>query len=132
MTNVSPQLYIYNSFLTGFSKASIQKKISKNGSKVFYVVESVGGRRKWLKAGTLKDAQQLKKQLQSLDKSQRIEKLGLTLVQLKIDDFFQQFADHVKLHNSPGTIKRYVYILNAFLTFLKMFHPSIKYLSIKT
>jgi len=109
--------------------ASIQYKISKKGAKTYYVIEPLGGTRKWLKAGTLKDAQKLKQHLESLGKSERIEKLGLTQTQLKIDDFFQQYADHVRLHNSQGTIKRYLYILNAFLVFLKMFHPNIKNIS---
>jgi integrase len=109
--------------------ASIQYKISQKGIKTYYVIEPIGGTRKWLKAGSLKDAQKLKHHLESLGKSERIEKLGLTQTQVKIDDFFQQYADHVRLHNSPGTIKRYLYILNAFLVFLKMFHPNIKYIS---
>jgi len=109
--------------------ASIQYKVSKKGAKTYYVIEPIGGTRKWLKAGTLKDAQKLKHHLESLGKSERIEKLGLTQTQVKIDDFFQKYVDHVKLHNSQGTIKRYLYILNAFLVFLKMFHPNIKYIS---
>jgi hypothetical protein len=109
--------------------ASIQYKLSKDGIKTYYVVESLSGRRKWIKAGSAKDAQKLKRQLETLEKSERIEKLGLTQSQVRIDDFFQQFADHVKLYNSPGTIKRYLYILNTFLIFLKMFHPGLKYLS---
>ena len=58
---------------------SIQYKRSKTGNKVYYVVEPIGDKRKWIKAGTLKDAQKLKRQLASLEKSQRIEKLGLTI-----------------------------------------------------
>ena len=109
--------------------ASIQYKMSKNGKKVYYVVESLSGRRKWIKAGSAQDAQRLKRQLEALEKSQRIERLGLTQTRIRIDDFFQRFADHVKLHNSPGTIRRYLQILNLFLVFLKMFHPGLKYLS---
>jgi integrase len=109
--------------------ASIQYKLSKKGIKTYYVVEPIGGVRKWLKAGSLKDAQKLKRHLESLGKTERIEKLGLSRTQIRVDEFFQRFADHVKLHNSPSTVKRYLHILNTFLVFLKMSHPGIKDLS---
>jgi len=108
--------------------ASIQFKQLKKG-KVYYVVVSLAGKHKWLKAGSLANAKKLKKQIESLEKSQQMEKLGLTANTVRIDNFFQDYADYVRLHNSPNTIKRYLAILNTFLVFLKMFHPAIKHLS---
>lgn len=109
--------------------ASIQFKKNKEGKKTFYVVVSLRGRHKWLKAGTLSDARKLKKQVESLEQSKRIEKLGLVPRSIRIDDFFQNFADYVRLHNSKSTVKRYLAVVNTFLTFLKMFHSSIRHLS---
>lgn len=109
--------------------ASIQFKKNKEGKKTFYVVVSLRGRHKWLKAGTLSDARKLKKQVESLEESKRIEKLGLVPRSIRTDDFFQNFTDYVKLHNSKSTVKRYLAVLNTFLTFLKMFHPGIRHLS---
>ena len=113
--------------------ASIQFKKSRTGKKTYYVVVSVNGKHKWLKAGTQTDAKKLKKQIESLENSERMEKLGITTNSVRIDDFFQQYADHVRLHNSPNTIKRYLTVLNTFLVFLRMFYSNIKYVSqIKT
>lgn len=109
--------------------ASIQSKKSTTGGKTFYVVVSFGGKHKWIKAGTLGDAKKMKRQIESLENSQRIEKLGLTQQTVRIDDFFQDYADHVRLHTAPNTVKRYKAALNAFLAFLRLFHPGIKYLS---
>ena len=109
--------------------ASVQFKKSKTGKKTYYVVVSYNSKHKWLKAGTLSDAKKLKTQIESLEKSQRMEKLGLTANTVRIDNFFQDYADYVRLHNSPNTIKRYLAVLNTFLVFLKMFHLSIKHLS---
>ncbi|MCD6163784.1 MAG: site-specific integrase [candidate division Zixibacteria bacterium] len=109
--------------------ASIQFKKNKTGKKTYYVVVSYNSKHKWLKAGALSDAKKLKKQIESLEKSQQMEKLGLTNSTIRIDEFFQKYADNVKLHNSPNTVKRYLSVLNTFLVFLKMFHPGIKHLS---
>ena len=68
--------------------ASIQFKNLKKG-KVYFVVVSLAGKHKWIKAGTLKDAKILQKQIESLENSQRMEKLGLTVHTARIDDFFQ-------------------------------------------
>ena len=52
-----------------------------------------------------------------------MEKLGLVSETKRIDDLFQEYADHVRLHNSKNTARRYLGVLNTFLVFLKMFHP---------
>lgn len=109
--------------------ASVQYKVSKTGKKTYYVVLAVRGRRKWVKAGTQKEAQKLKRQIESLEESKRIEKLGITERKIRVDDFFQDYADHVRLHTSDSTVQRYLGILNCFIVFLRMFHPGIKYLS---
>ncbi len=86
-----------------------------------------------MKAGSFVDARKLKKQVESLEKSKRVEKLGLTFRSIRVDDFFQNFADYVRLHNSSITVKRYLAVINTFLVFLKKFHPGIRHLSqIKT
>ncbi len=53
--------------------ASIQSKSGKTGKKTFYVVVSVHGKHKWLKAGTKQNAVALKKQVDSLENSQLLE-----------------------------------------------------------
>ena len=58
--------------------ASVQFKRGQSGRKTFYVVVSAAGRRTWLKAGTLKDAPALKKKIDSMAASERLEKLGCT------------------------------------------------------
>lgn len=87
--------------------ASIHEKTSKTGTKTHYVVVAFGGKRKWIKAGTLADAKKLKKGVEALESSQRIEKLGLTIRTARVDDFFQQYLEHVRLHCSENTLKRY-------------------------
>ena len=132
MTKTSPLLYISISILTeyfGFVMASIQFKKSRTGKKTYYVVVSFSGKHKWLRAGTQKEAKILKRQIESLENSQRMEKLGLVSEAKRIDNLFQEYADHVRLHNSKNTVKRYLGVLNTFLVFLKMFHPGIRYLS---
>lgn len=57
-----------------------------------------------------------------------MEKLGLTGRHKRIDHFFQEYTDHVKLRTAPNTVKRYRAALNAFIAFLKLFHPNLKYL----
>lgn len=105
--------------------ASIQQKLSKSGEKTFYVVVSFAGRHRWIKAGTASDAKKLKKDIEALENSQRIEKLGLTTKRVRIDDFLEEYTEHVRLHNSPNTLKRYRAALNAFLAFLRLFHPKV-------
>jgi len=103
------------------------------GINTYNVVICYRGKHKWVRAGTLRDAKLLKKEIDALDNSRRIEKLGLTGRHKPIDDFFQEYADHVndhvKLRTAPNTVKRYLSVLNTFLVFLKMFHPNLKYLS---
>ncbi len=113
--------------------ASIQSKSGKTGKKTFYVVVSVHGKHKWLKAGTKQNAVALKKQVDSLENSQLLEKLGFNAKDMRVDDFFEKYSEHIKLHTSTNTAKRYISIINTFLTFIKMFNPNIRYLSqIKT
>lgn len=87
------------------------------------------GRRKWIKAGSLKDARILKREIESMEESRRLEKLGLANRDKRIDDFFQEYAEYVKPRTAPNTVKRYLAVLNTFVVFLKMFHPNLKYLS---
>lgn len=108
--------------------ASIQFKAGKSGKKTYYVVISDGGKHKWLKAGNRTDARKLKRQIESLEKTQLHDKLGLSIRQVRLDSFFQEFADYTRLHNSPATVKRYLVILNTFIVFVRMFYPRIKYL----
>ena len=109
--------------------ASVQYKKSKSGKRTYYVVVSFSGKHKWLKAGTLSDARALKRQLESMEKTRRIEKLGLASKMIRIDDFLQKYMDHVKLHTTPNTLKRYRSVLNTFVHFLKLFHPGLKHVS---
>lgn len=109
--------------------ASIQFKKGKNGKKTFYVVISHRAGHKWIKAGSIRDAKILKKEIERLSESRRFESLGLVSRQKRIDDFFLEYADYIKLRNAPSTVKRYLSVLNTFVTFLKLFHPNIKGLS---
>ncbi|MFH1700694.1 MAG: tyrosine-type recombinase/integrase, partial [Candidatus Zixiibacteriota bacterium] len=108
--------------------ASIHFKKRKDGGKTYYVVVCMPGSHKWIKGGSLKDAKILKKEIESLEKSKRIEKLGLVNEKKRIDAFFQEYADHVRLRTAPSTLKRYLTVLNTVIIFLKMFHPKIKFL----
>ncbi len=108
--------------------ASIQSKMGNMAKKTYYVVICHRGGHKWIKARTLKDAKILKKEIESLENSKRMEKLGLTGRHKRIDDFLQEYADHVKLRTAPNTVKWYKAALNAFIAFLKLFHPNLKYL----
>ncbi len=109
--------------------ASIQSKISRTGKKTYYVVVSIKGKHKWIKAGTLRQAKTLKKDIESLENSQRVEKLGLSAKDIRIDDFFQAYAEYVKPRAAPNTLKRYLGVINTFIVFLDMFHPKLTYLS---
>ncbi len=109
--------------------ASIQSKKGKMGKKTYYVVICHRGGHKWIKAGTAKDAKILKKEIESLENSKRMEKLGLVGRHKRIDSFFQEYADHVRLRTAPSTVKRYLSVVNTFITFLRMFHPNIRFLA---
>ena len=105
--------------------ASIQSKKSKSGRSTYYVVVAHAGKRKWLKAGSLKEARILKKQIESLDNSNRLEKLGLTSKQIRLHEFFEKFDEYVSFHNTASTAKRYLSVVRAFQEFLRMFHPAV-------
>ena len=109
--------------------ASIHFKKGKSGKRTYYVVVSAQGKHKWIKAGTQKEATVLKSHIESLENSQRMEKLGIVAHDRRIDDFFQEYADNVKLRTSVNTVKRYLGVLNTFIVFMKMFHLHIRYLS---
>ncbi len=109
--------------------ASIQSKKNKSGKVTHYVVLSLGGRRKWIKAGTMAEAKILKREIESLEKSKRLDKLGFSVKEKRIDDFFQEYASYIRDRSAPGTVKRYLAVINTFITFLKMFHPTLKNLS---
>lgn len=106
--------------------ASIQSKKNKTGKKTYYVVVSIAGRHKWIRAGTLQDAKVLKKKVENLGESERRDKLGISTTQKRIDSLFQDYLDYVRLRTSPNTVKRYRTALNVFLTFLKIHHPRIR------
>ncbi|MFH1372217.1 MAG: hypothetical protein ABII79_00245 [bacterium] len=109
--------------------ASIHHKKGKGGKKVYYVVVAAGPTRKWLKAGALRDARVLKQQIEEMKNSERVEKLGLVSRNRRIDSFFQDYADYVKLRSAPNTHKRYKAAINAFIAFLTLFHPRLKNLA---
>jgi len=109
--------------------ASVQAKKGKNGKKTYYVVVSLQSKHKWIRAGTQQQAKVLKRDIESLQDSQKIEKLGLTRREKRIDDFFSEFLEHVSVRTSPNTVKRYRAAINAFLVFLNMFHPRMHKLS---
>ncbi|MBN2225983.1 MAG: hypothetical protein JW763_01325 [candidate division Zixibacteria bacterium] len=58
-----------------------------------------------------------------------MEKLGLSYHDLRIDVFFQKYADYIKPRTASNTVKRYLGVLNTFISFLKMFHPNVRFLS---
>jgi integrase len=109
--------------------ASIQSKEKVSGKKTFYVVISHRGGHKWIKAGNLRGAKILKKEIESLENSKRVEKLGLSANDIRIDDFFKKYADYIRPRTAPNTVKRYLAVLNTFIIYLKMSHPNLKYLS---
>ena len=108
--------------------ASIQTKVSKDGKKTFYVVVAGQGKRKWIKASSLKDAKILKREIEALGESQRRENLGLARKDWRVDRVLQEYLDYIKPRTAAGTIKRYRNVLNTFLTFLSMFHSDVKYM----
>lgn len=109
--------------------ASVQYKQGKRGKRTYYIVVSTAGRHRWVKAGTLQEAQALKKRIDSMAASERLERLGIGVREKRVDDFFQEYLDNVKLRTSPNTAKRYKAVLNTFISFLKMFHPNVTQLA---
>ena len=109
--------------------ASIQHKVGKKGKKTYYVVVSLRGKHRWFKAGTQQAAMILKKDIESLHDSERMEKLGIASKDKRIDDFLKIYTDYVRLRTSPNTLKRYKAVLNTFITFLRLFHPRVRLLS---
>ncbi len=109
--------------------ASVQFKKGQNGKKTFYVVFSHRGRHRWIKAGSQADAKRLKKEIESMAENQRLEKLGITTRNKRIDDFFREYLEYIGLRTAPNTVKRYRAAINAFVAFLSMFHSSIRHLS---
>lgn len=107
--------------------SSIQFKITKKGEKIYYVVVPNGTRRKWLKAGSILNAGRIKKKIDSLAKTDVVEKLDIRQNTARIDAFFKEYAEHIELHNSKNSIKRYIGVLNTFLIFLNLFHSRVKY-----
>jgi hypothetical protein len=96
--------------------ASIQSKTSKRGVKTYYVVAVRAGRRKWLRAGSVQNARILLRQVESLVDSDKVDKLGLSPSDARIDDFLAEYIDQVRLRTAPATLKRCRYALNAFMT----------------
>lgn len=109
--------------------ASIQSKKNKSGKKTYFVVVPMGDGRKWIRAGTLPEAKALKRELESMENSRRLELLGLSPKKKRIDEFFQEYADYIRDRSAPGTVTRYLSVINTFVTFLKMFHPKTKHLA---
>lgn len=109
--------------------ASIQSKSGKSGKKTYYVVLSIGGRHKWIRAGSLKDAKILKREIESLEESKRFEKLGIARKEKRIDDFFREYLEYVEPRVAPNTVKRYRATINAFIAFLDLFCSGIIRLS---
>jgi hypothetical protein len=94
--------------------ASIHFKKSASGEKVYYLVVSYRGKHKWIRAGNLNEARDLKKKIESMENSQRLEKLGLAPFDKRIDELFQEYADYVRFRSSANTVKRYLSVLNTF------------------
>lgn len=113
----------------GDQMASIQSKTSKNGKKVYYVVIPIGSKRKWIKAGSKQIATNLKRKFENLSEEKRIAELGLTLNETRIDDFFEKYIDHITLHTSKNTLKRYRSVIKLFHTYLKIFEHKVYYIS---
>lgn len=108
--------------------ASIHSKKTKSGQTIYYVVVSSGGLKRWLKAGSLQAAKLLKKTVEAMSASERIAKFAVGTPDRRIDEFFQEFIDRVRLTASPNTVKRYRVVLNTFLVFLEMFHSRVRFL----
>ena len=93
------------------------------------MVFSHRGRHRWIKAGSQANAKRLKKEIESLSENQRLEKLGITTRNKRIDDFFREYLEYIGLRTAPNTVKRYRAAINAFIAFLAMFHSSVRHLS---
>jgi len=109
--------------------ASIQSKTGKHGKKTFYVVASALGKHRWIKAGTKHQATILKKQIEAMREDERLEKLGISSMELNIETFFAQFLEYTKLHTSANTYKRYRAVIDLFLAYLKLYQKQKRSLS---
>jgi ferredoxin len=102
---------------------------SKGKRKTYHMVLYYVAKHEWIKAVTISDVTKLKKTIEKLSKSERREKLGLTAQDVRFDYYFQRYTDHVKLHNTRAAHKKYRAALNAFLGFLRLLWPKVKYLA---
>jgi integrase len=105
--------------------ASIQAKKTESGSKTHYVVVSHAGKHKWIRAGSLKAARLLKREIEALAETERLQRFGFGTRVKRVDTFFQEYLENVRLRTSPNTVKRYRAAVNAFIAFLKLFHPEV-------
>jgi len=115
LTQSSPLVGVSNRILTGEHVASIQSKRSKSGKKTFYVVVSLGTKHKWIKAGSLQDAKILKKTIEGMAESERLDKLGISPREKRIDDVFQEYRDSERGLALSGGEKQRVCLVRAIL-----------------
>jgi integrase len=109
--------------------ASIQSKKTKSGKRTYYVVVSQDGRHKWLRAGGLHAAKAMKREVESMQDSERLERLGFGKRERRIDDFFVEYLEYVKLRGAPATVKRYRAAVNAFIAHLQLYVPQLTHVS---
>jgi hypothetical protein len=114
--------------------ASIQSKKGKNGKKTYYVVIRLKGRHKWIRAGTTRDAKILKREIESLGESKKVEKLGFAQRDRRIDSSFQEYMEYMKPRaaiNPSSTILAFVFAsqFRRFMTELLACESSHKILS---
>ena len=109
--------------------ASIHSKKGIAGRKTYYVVVSLQGRHKWIRAGTLAQAKSLRRDIEDMRETERAERLGIAARSKRVDEFFQEYTEHVRLRTSPNTLKRYRACLNAFVAFLNLYQPKVRQLS---
>ena len=57
------------------------------------------------------------------------KKLGMTRKEKRIDGFFSEYVEYIRVRTSPNTVKRYRAAINAFLAFMNMFHSRVLKLS---
>lgn len=105
--------------------ASIQSKKSKSGKRTYYVVVSQDGRHKWLRAGGLHAAKAMKREVESMQDSERRERLGFGKRAKRIDAFFTEYLDYVRLRSAESTVKRYRAAVNAFIAYLQLYQPKL-------
>jgi len=109
--------------------ASIHYKKGKSGKRTYYVVVPLRRSRKWIKAGSLKNAKILKREIESYEEAKQLDKLGFTDRDKGIDEFFKEYAEYIDVRSAPRTVQRYLSVLNTFKHFLRLYHPKIKTLS---